>query len=707
MSARHSRTAALASAAAVLAAGVLAPAPAHAATGPAAPAASHSFTAKLEIGTGDARRTCTGALIDAHQIVTAASCFAADPQQPGALAAGAPPFKTTATIGRTDLSGTGGHVTDVVKLLPRADRDLVVAFLAEPATGITPVPLATTEAAEGDRLTVAGYGRTRTQWVHNRLHTAVFTVKANDGTALNITGASAGDAICKGDTGAPLLRETSGTVELVGVASRSWQGGCFGETETRTDAIVTRVDNTPLGNRLASGQRLHPGDALASASGTLSMSKDGDLSITSNAGKTLWSTGTSGNPGATALLDAAGNLTVRSTADAVLWESKTTAPGGRLVLQDRGNLVLRNTQGQSLWSSGSALRHDYNRNGRSDVAAWYDQADGPRLHSYLADAEGAFHWQLAPMGVPSGDFSASRVKPVTGDFNGDGLGDAATVHGSADGRVSLWTWNGRSAVRPLGGVFDQPFRSWTVEPGNWDFARMTPHSGDFNGDGRDDVAIWYDYHDKSDTIWIFTANAQGGFNSPVNAWTTQTGWEKSRAKTVTGDFNADGRDDIAALYDYADGSEKLWTFTATPATTLTPISSWSSTTWGDWNRTTLRAGDFNADGRDDVSAWYDYADGRDAVNVFPATTSGTFTTYYQAWSAPAGHFDAARIKQVTGDFNGDGRDDLAAMYNYAAGNVSLLTWTTRTDGKLNGHTVSATRPATEWAFDRTTLLQQQ
>ncbi|WP_159425238.1 hypothetical protein [Streptomyces sp. TLI_053] len=35
----------------------------------------------------------------------------------------------------------------------------------------------------------------------------------------------------------------SGRTELVAVASRSWRGGCLGETETRTGAATSRTDD--------------------------------------------------------------------------------------------------------------------------------------------------------------------------------------------------------------------------------------------------------------------------------------------------------------------------------------------------------------------------------------------------------------------------------------------------------------------------------
>ncbi|AOR29829.1 hypothetical protein BFF78_00880 [Streptomyces fodineus] len=135
------------------------------------------------------------------------------------------------------------------------------------------------------------------------------------------------------------------------------------------------------------------------------------------------------------------------------------------------------------------------------------------------------------------------MKFVTGDFNGDGLSDMAAVRGYADGSVKLFTW-----LSNPGGGFADPVASWSAAPGNWTFDRMTVRAGDFNGDGRDDVALWYDYADGHDTLFTLTATPQGGFNVPVASWTAAPGsWNASRVKVVAGDFNGEGREDLAAL----------------------------------------------------------------------------------------------------------------------------------------------------------------
>jgi hypothetical protein len=247
---------------------LLTSAPVEAVTGSAATDNTYAFTARLEIGEGDTTRACSGALVDADWLITAASCFADDPAASLAVPFGAPALKTTATIGRTDLTGTAGQVRNVTRLVPNADpsQDVVLAQLASPVTGIAPVAVSSSAPAAGEELQVAGYGRTKDEWAPIKLHTGTFTLDSVSATEVGITGKN-GVAVCKGDTGGPLLRDANGSVELVGINSRSWQGGCFGTdaTETRTSAVDTRADT--LGSWISSTVATLPCDIYA-ATGT-------------------------------------------------------------------------------------------------------------------------------------------------------------------------------------------------------------------------------------------------------------------------------------------------------------------------------------------------------------------------------------------------------------------------------------------------------
>ncbi|MFE9614279.1 trypsin-like serine protease [Streptomyces sp. NPDC006012] len=243
MNIQHSRPVRLALASALLTAPViLAAAPAHAVSGTAASDTTYGYTARLDIG--DGTRACSGTLVQAEWLLTAASCFVDDPAAGLTVPAGAPKLRTTATIGRTDLSTAAGQVVNVVELAPRTDRDLVLARLSRPVTTATPVALATTAPTAGEALTAAGYGRTKDEWAPLKLHSGAFSVDAADAFTATVTGQN-GAAVCAGDAGGPLVRSVSGKATLAAVNSRSWPGGCFGSglTETRTGGVATRVDD--------------------------------------------------------------------------------------------------------------------------------------------------------------------------------------------------------------------------------------------------------------------------------------------------------------------------------------------------------------------------------------------------------------------------------------------------------------------------------
>ncbi|QGZ52484.1 trypsin-like serine protease [Streptomyces sp. QHH-9511] len=350
---------------------------AEAAVGTPTPADTLTHTVQLSIGEWPENRGCTGTVVDELWLATAASCFAERPGE--AVPVGKPARKTTVTL-------TGGTVRNVVELAPRADRDLVLARLDLPAQGITPVKLSTTAPAAGKQVSASGFGRTKTVWVPDRLHSAAFVVTSATGGDLALDSANGTDVLCKGDTGGPVL-DAAGN--LVGVNSRSWQGGCLGApaTETRTGAVAARTDDLAswiesVKQRpvvLRGGETLRSGETISSANAKLIMQTNGDLVIYhrtggENRGGALWVSGTSGNPGAYAKMQADGNFVVYkkdgSEADpsSVLWASKTYGhAGARMTLQANGNLSVHYTStttdgsagvSKLLWQSDTSSRGD-------------------------------------------------------------------------------------------------------------------------------------------------------------------------------------------------------------------------------------------------------------------------------------------------------------------------------------------------------------
>jgi len=134
-------------------------------------------------------------------------------------------------------------------------------------------------------------------------------------------------------------------------------------------------------------------------------------------------------------------------------------------------------------------------------------------------------------------------------------------------------------------------------------------------------------------------------------------WASTTRTVLTGDFNGDSRTDMAAVgangwqslpvaLSNGDGSFRLVN------QPIPNFQSWASTT-----RTVL-TGDFNGDGRTDVTAAG--ADGWLAVPIALSNGDGSFLL------ADEGVPDFQNWAQVTrtvltGDFNGDGRTDMTAV----------------------------------------------
>ncbi|MFJ9796306.1 FG-GAP-like repeat-containing protein [Streptomyces sp. NPDC101145] len=604
--------------------------PGHAVTGPVAADTSYAFTARLVIGEGESMRACSGALIDSRWIMTAASCFGNGAAE---VAPGKPPLKTVATVGRTDLASATGHVSEIVEIVPRVGRDLLLARLAAPATGVTPVPVSATPAAVGDTVTTAGFGRTKTEWAPLKLHTATFGVDAVSDTSIDISGKTPDDSICMGDAGGPLLRMLNGRLELVGVNSRSTQGGCFGTdaAETRTNAIDTRVDGLGAWTALVTGARWGQAGENADASQELSGDFDGD-------GKTD-----------TAVLHKYAPAASGANHTA-LWKFTSTASGTYNPVRAWDNLASSPTSWN--WDASKSVAGDFNGDGRTDVAVLYDngrQTDGSyrsTLWTFTSNGTG-FNAPALKWSSGTGSWNWDRSKPVAGDFNGDGRTDVAVLYNNgqqADGGygTTLWTFTANATG------FDAPTVKWSSGAMSWTWDRSKPVTGDFNGDGRTDLAVLYNNGQQTDggyrtTLWTFTANATG-FDAPTVKWNSGTGsWNWDRSKPVTGDFNGDGRTDLAVLYNngqQTDGSYRstLWTFTANATGFDAPAVKWTAGTisWN-WDRSKPLTGDFNGDGTTDVTVLYNngqQTDGsyRTALWRF-AGTGAAFANPVRVWDS--------------------------------------------------------------------------
>lgn len=276
------------------------------------------------------------------------------------------------------------------------------------------------------------------------------------------------------------------------------------------------------------------------------------------------------------------------------------------------------------------------------------------------------------------DFPSDQM--VSGDFDGNGKDDVAYITDTGYGSMKIYVRkNGNGA--PTLWTEEKSFYTANVDD------RVT--AGDFNGDGKDDIALLYDNKNAKARIHVLLSkDKEDGFKSR-SSWfvqATEGAYDANRTtgRVTSGDFNGDGKDDVSAMYDYGDGKMQIHMF----------ISNGNGFSLGNWYEDMAggnfyasgvtgryEAGDFNGDGKDDIAAMYGYADGRTRVHVW--LSNGTSLNQRTAWfiqDTPY-YYNTERVKNrfVAGDFNDDGKDDIGTLYEYSGGTMMLHVFVSQSD----------------------------
>jgi hypothetical protein len=268
----------------------------------------------------------------------------------------------------------------------------------------------------------------------------------------------------------------------------------------------------------------------------------------------------------------------------------------------------------------------------------------------LGDGHGIFQAAIAHA---SGGLNPQSV--AVGDLNGDGKLDAVVANLCSDGSCTA------GSVGVLLGNKDGTFQnasSYVLGGLDSDSVAI----GDFNGDGKLDLAVANDCTDNSCTsgsISVLFGNGDGTFQSPQ---TIGSGGNAALSLAV-GDFNGDGKPDLAVAAGCASGTD---CFYESGVVTLllgngdgsfqAPLS---YETWGgvcSIGSNYVVAADLNGDGQLDLAVAGSSVGCAGMVSILLGNGDGTFQP---AVNMTAGSGANLLLSLAVADFNGDVNPDLA------------------------------------------------
>jgi hypothetical protein len=275
---------------------------------------------------------------------------------------------------------------------------------------------------------------------------------------------------------------------------------------------------------------------------------------------------------------------------------------------------------------------------------------------------------------PQGDRSYDAPPLARGDFTGDGREDAAWV--VKTGPTSI-----RILVAASTATTMAPAKSWYTSSGSWEWDRTKVASGDFTGDGKADLALVYGYSDGSIKAWVFPSTGSG-FGSKVVWWTSPAGSKKwASMKLAAGDLTGDRKADLVALYDNGNNTSSLLVGRST-GSAFSVGSWWSSGSASAWRakETKIAVGDLTGDKKADVALLRDA--GRGTGTLYALASTGSALVNKGAWYAPARNsFEWSRVKLLAPDMDGDGKADIAWLYDLGGGS-SRISWAKSTGTAL-------------------------
>ena len=221
--------------------------------------------------------------------------------------------------------------------------------------------------------------------------------------------------------------------------------------------------------------------------------------------------------------------------------------------------------------------------------------------------------------------SAAPTSDAPVDFNGDGKTDFVVVRntGGGSGGQITWFWNLNGSAAPTAAA------AWGISTDKF-------VSGDYDGDGKDDIAVW---RPGAATVAAFYI-----LNSATSTLRQEAFGQTGDDASVVGDYNGDGKDDLAVYRSGASaGDPSTWFYRTTANGPVTYMP------WGQ-NGDFPAPGDYDGDGKADFAVQRNNGGGQ--ARFWRMQTTAGFDSVV---------FGTPTDVIVPGDYDGDGKTDIATV----------------------------------------------
>ena len=342
----------------------------------------------------------------------------------------------------------------------------------------------------------------------------------------------------------------------------------------------------------------------------------------------------------------------------------------------------------SLNAAAGGAVGDFNGDGKLDVVVTNSTSNPAAALVFFGNGDGTLNPSSTLVTLPSGD---NPHGVVVGDFNHDGKLDFATANNTTYyGTVSVVFGNGD-------GSFQAPvdYLTWSQNPYNPGSNAVSIVAADFNNDGYLDLAT---LDRDSSEISVFINNGSGTFSGPsfYGGWAGNNGDGENPQQIAAADFNHDGKMDLVVTASSYYGAGTAILFGNGDGTFQQPAVSYAT----DIHLSSVAVGDFNGDGVPDVVA---SSDPLDTLTVLLNKGDGSFKgardyePFIISTTNIRGGFPNNFPQPVSvafGDFNGDGKPDLAVSDN---ANIDVAIYLNNGDGTFTENANYRTDP-TQYSY---------